>query len=58
MTYREYIQSIDDELVKMRVIAELARDYPEYDKLPRWRQKEICKRILDAEIPITVLKGV
>ena len=50
MTYREYIQSIDDELVKMRVIAELARDYPEYDKLPRWRQKEICKRILDAEI--------
>ena len=39
-----------DELLKMRIIAEIARDYPEYKNLPRFRQKEMLQKILDSEV--------
>ena len=51
MTYRNYLQTTtDDEFVKARVIAEVARQYPEYDKLPRHKQLELCHKILDTEM--------
>ena len=50
MTNREYIASITDEFEKLRYIAELARQYPEYEKLPAWKRHDILKRILDAEV--------
>jgi hypothetical protein len=51
MTYRNYLQTTtDDEFVKTRVIAEVARQYPEYDKLPRHKQLELCRKILDTEM--------
>ena len=50
MTNREYIASITDEFEKLRYIAELARQYPEYEKLPTWKRQDILKKILDAEV--------
>lgn len=50
MTNREYIETIKDEFEKMRYIAELAREYPEYEKLPYYKRKEIVKKIMDQEV--------
>lgn len=50
MTNREYIASITDEYEKIRYVAELAREYPEYEKLPTWKRQDILKKILDAEV--------
>lgn len=52
MKVRELLESIKDtdELLKMRILAEIARDYPEYENLPRYKQKELLQKILDSEV--------
>lgn len=50
MTNREYIASITDEYEQLRYIAELARQYPEYEKVLTWKRQDILKKILDAEV--------
>lgn len=60
MTNREYINTLADEYAKVRYIAELARQHPDYDSLPKYRQRELVKQIMDAEVPFPVtqdLKG-
>lgn len=50
MTNREYIATITDEFEKLRYIAELAREYPEYEKLPYYKRKEIVNKIMEQEV--------
>lgn len=47
-----------DNFLKMRIIAEIARDYPEYENLPRYRQKEMLQKILDSEVEEDIAKFV
>ena len=44
--------------MKMRILAEIARDYPEYENLPRFRQKEMLQKILDSEVKEDIAKFV
>ena len=50
MTWRQFLANCD-EYEKTIIVANLARNYPEYDKYHWTRKQEIVKEILDSEIP-------
>ena len=60
MKVRDLLATLQDtdELLKMRILAEIARDYPEYENLPRFRQKEMLQKILDSEVKEDIAKFV
>ena len=45
MTYRQYLETCEDEFEKMVIIANLARKYPDYDRYSPRRKKRSIKRI-------------
>lgn len=50
MTYRQYLETCEDEFEKMIIIANLARKYPDYDRYSPRRKKEVLKELLDVEM--------
>lgn len=53
MTYRQYLETCDDEFERIIIIASLARKHPDYDTYSRRRKQETLKELLDAEMPMT-----
>ena len=51
MTYRQYLENCDDEFEKTVIIANLARQCPDYDRLSPTRKKQVQNSLLDAEMP-------
>ena len=54
MTYREYLETCDDEFEKTVILANLARKHPHYDTYSPKRKKETLKELLDAEMPQSI----
>ena len=52
MTYRQYLETCNDEFEKAIIIANLARKHPKYDSYSARRRKEVQKELLDSEMPI------
>ena len=50
MTYRQYLETCEDEFEKTIIIANLARKYPDYDRYSPRRKKEVLKELLDVEM--------
>lgn len=51
MTYRQYLETCNDEFEKAIIIINLARKYPKYDSYSARRKKEVQKELLDLEMP-------
>lgn len=51
MTYRQYLETCNDEFEKIVIIANLARKHPNYDSYSARRKKEVLKELLDSEMP-------
>lgn len=51
MTYRQYLETCNDEFEKTVIIANLARKHPNYDSYSARRKKEVLKELLDSEMP-------
>ena len=51
MTYRQSLETCNDEFEKAIIIANLARKHPKYDYYSARRKKEVLKELLDSEIP-------
>lgn len=51
MTYRQYLETCNDEFEKAIIITNLARKHPKYDSYSARRKKEALKELLDYEIP-------
>lgn len=51
MTYRQYLETCNDEFEKAIIITNLARKHPKYDSYSARRKKETLKELLDYEIP-------
>lgn len=54
MTYRQYLETCDDEFERTIIIANLARKHPNYDMYSPRRKKETLKELLDTEMPQSV----
>lgn len=52
MTYRQYLETCNDEFEKVIIIANLARKHPKYDSYSTRRKKEVQKELLDCEMPV------
>ena len=52
MTYRQYLETCNDEFERTIIIANLARKHPNYDSYSARRKKEVQKELLDSEMPI------
>lgn len=53
MTYREFLNTCDDEFTAAVVILNLARSHPNYENLTRVGKHKVVKEILDQEMPGT-----
>ena len=51
MTYRQYLETCNDEFEKKIIITNLARKHPKYDSYSARRKKEVLKELLDSEMP-------
>ena len=51
MTYRQYLETCNDEFERTVIIANLARKHPNYDSYSPRRKAEVLKELLDAEMP-------
>lgn len=51
MTYRQYLETCNDEFEKAIIIANLARKHPNYNNYSARRKKEVLKELLDSEMP-------
>jgi len=51
MTYKQYLDTCDDELEKAIIITNLARKYPEYDSYSSKKKRELLNSLLNKEIP-------
>ena len=51
MTYRQYLETCNDECEKTIIIVNLARKHPNYDNYSARRKKEVLKELLDSEMP-------
>lgn len=51
MTYRQYLETCDDEFERTIIIANLARKHPNYDSYSERRKAEVLKEFLDSEMP-------
>lgn len=51
MTYRQYLETCDDEFERTIIIANLARKHPNYDSYSERRKAEVLKELLDSEMP-------
>ena len=51
MTYRQYLETCDDEFERTIITANLARKHPNYDSYSPRRKSEVLKELLDAEMP-------
>lgn len=52
MTYRQYLETCNDEFEKAIIISNLARKHPKYDSYSARRKKEVQKELLDCEMPM------
>lgn len=57
MTYEQYLDSCDNEFEKAVIIVNLARKYPNYDKLTPLGKKKKLKEILNQEINISCVES-
>ena len=57
MTYKQYLDSCDDEFERAVIIINLARKYPNYDKLTPLGKRRKLKEILDQEINIGCIES-
>lgn len=57
MTYKQYLDSCDDEFERAVIIVNLARKYPNYDRLTPLGKKRKLKEILNEEINISCVKN-
>lgn len=57
MTYRQYLETCDDEFESTIIIANLARKHPNYDSYSARRKKEVLKELLDSEMPRVESEG-
>ena len=51
MTYGEYLEKCTDEFEKTVIIANLAREYPNYDRYSPRYKAQIRKELLSRKIP-------
>ena len=51
MTYREYLETCDDEFERVVILANLARKHPHYDTYSPKRKKETLKELRETEMP-------
>ena len=56
MTYKQYLDSCDDEFERAVIIINLARKYPNYDGLTPLGKKRKLKEILNQEIDISCVE--
>ena len=57
MTYKQYLDSCDDEFERAVIIINLARKYPNYDGLTPLGKKRKLKEILNQEIDISCVES-
>ena len=57
MTYEQYLDSCDNEFERAVIIVNLARKYPNYDKLTPLGKKKKLKEILNQEININCVES-
>ena len=51
MTYRQYLEQCEDEFEKLLIIANLAREYPNYNEYSPERKARVRRDLLDREMP-------
>ena len=53
MTYKQYLDTCDDEFEKAVIITNLARKYPNYDSYSFKQKKKLLSFLLNREMPQT-----